>query len=132
MDTALAAARGGAVKSTTDKVGASASVADAALTEAMTEEESNRSAPAAGTVSVRRDSGAQQKAEQEDALQQLVRQKTQAAGKKKTVEHVVSKGETLSGIASRYKVSTLALRDHNKLPDQHVRIGQKLRIPVSN
>lgn len=45
--------------------------------------------------------------------------------------HVVSRGDTLSGIASRYDVSMNALRDHNRLSSSQIRIGQELRIPGS-
>ncbi len=122
-------------------------------------DETPRTKPDNTTVTIRRDnSAAENAAREEDALQKMLdektskkttesakttavkmadsaKSKTASAGKKsspKTREHVVSKGETLSGIASRYKVSVVALRDQNKLPDQNVRIGQKLRIPVSN
>ncbi len=144
MDTALAAARGGQVKQTIDKIATPPamdpveSVADSAV-------KPGEVSPAG--VVVRRDSSAAQKAADEaDDMEKLIAEKTAAAkaktpaakakaskpAAKKTVTHVVKKGETLSGIASRYKVSVVALRDHNKLPDQHVRIGQTLKIPVSN
>lgn len=50
---------------------------------------------------------------------------------KKSAEsrHVVARGETLSGIAARYKVSMVSLRKHNRLRDDDVRIGQTLKIP---
>ncbi len=46
------------------------------------------------------------------------------------VSHVISRGDTLSEIAERYKVSMSAIRAVNKLSSDKVRIGQKLTIPV--
>lgn len=43
--------------------------------------------------------------------------------------HVIRSGETLSGIASRYRVSLNELRQHNNLSSDHVRVGQELVIP---
>ncbi len=43
--------------------------------------------------------------------------------------HVISRGDTLSGIASRYQVSLLALRNINRIAGDRIRIGQVLRIP---
>ncbi len=46
-------------------------------------------------------------------------------------EHTVRKGETLSGIASRYDTSVAALRDANNLRNKSLlQIGQRLVIPV--
>ncbi len=47
-------------------------------------------------------------------------------------EHVIRSGETLSEIASRYKVKVSALRKVNKLSSDRIRIGQKLKIPVTD
>ena len=47
-------------------------------------------------------------------------------------EHIIRSGETLSGIASRYKVRVSALRKFNKLRSDRIRPGQKLRIPISD
>lgn len=44
-------------------------------------------------------------------------------------EHVVRSGDTLSEIADRYRVTVAALKSHNKLAGNTIRIGQKLRIP---
>ncbi len=44
-------------------------------------------------------------------------------------EHVISRGDTLSELARRYKVSTDALRELNDLKGDTVRVGQVLRIP---
>jgi N-acetylmuramoyl-L-alanine amidase len=54
-----------------------------------------------------------------------------AAGDLGPVEHVIVSGDTLSGIADRYNVSTRALRRHNGLKSDRIRIGQVLRIPGS-
>ncbi|MFP1739121.1 N-acetylmuramoyl-L-alanine amidase AmiB [Lonsdalea quercina] len=43
--------------------------------------------------------------------------------------HTVGKGETLSGIASRYGVSMSTIRDANNLKKDVVWVGQRLRIP---
>lgn len=44
-------------------------------------------------------------------------------------EHVVVRGDTLSGIASRYQVSVNRLVSHNKLSSHQIFVGQKLLIP---
>ncbi len=132
MDTALAAARGGNVTRTVDKVGETA-----ALEVALAEEE-QASEVKASEVKVRRDRSAEGKAmEEQDDLEKLVAEKaasnkSKKTANKKTGHHVVTKGETLSGIAVRYNVSMAALKDHNKLKSPEVRVGQKLRIPVEN
>ncbi|MDX1405432.1 MAG: N-acetylmuramoyl-L-alanine amidase, partial [Woeseiaceae bacterium] len=46
------------------------------------------------------------------------------------VNHVISRGDTLSEIAERYNVSMSAIRAANKLSGDTVRVGQKLTIPV--
>jgi N-acetylmuramoyl-L-alanine amidase len=46
-------------------------------------------------------------------------------------EHTISRGETLSGIAQRYRVSLSRLRDANNLRNDTIRIGQVLIIPSS-
>lgn len=45
-------------------------------------------------------------------------------------EHVIRSGDTLSGIASRYRVRLSDLRDVNSLNSDQLRIGQKLKIPM--
>jgi N-acetylmuramoyl-L-alanine amidase len=45
------------------------------------------------------------------------------------VRHVIARGETLSGIAERYRVSTATLRRSNSLKNDAIRIGQVLTIP---
>ena len=44
-------------------------------------------------------------------------------------EIVIARGDTLSGIASRYNVSVPVLRRHNRLRDDNIRVGQVLAIP---
>lgn len=44
-------------------------------------------------------------------------------------EIVIARGDTLSGIASRYNVSVPVLRRHNGLRDDNIRVGQVLTIP---
>ena len=46
------------------------------------------------------------------------------------VSHLISWGDTLSGIAERYNVSTSVIRAANKLSSDRIRVGQTLRIPV--
>jgi len=44
-------------------------------------------------------------------------------------EVVIARGDTLSAIASRYKVSVPVLRRHNGLKSDNIRVGQVLAIP---
>lgn len=46
-----------------------------------------------------------------------------------SIEHVISRGDTLSGIADRYNVSLGDLRRQNRLRHDRIRIGQVLVIP---
>lgn len=46
-------------------------------------------------------------------------------------EHTISRGETLSGIAARYRISLSRLREANKLRNDTIRVGQVLVIPAS-
>ena len=46
------------------------------------------------------------------------------------VNHVISRGDTLSEIAERYNVSMSAIKSANRLSNDNVRVGQKLKIPV--
>lgn len=50
---------------------------------------------------------------------------------RKISQHVIAPGDTLSGIAQRYKVSLQRLKSHNGLHSNAIRIGQKLSIPAS-
>ncbi len=47
------------------------------------------------------------------------------------VRHVIARGETLSGIAERYRVSSASIRRTNSLRTDVLRIGQVLTIPRS-
>ena len=47
------------------------------------------------------------------------------------VTYRIERGDTLSGIASRHRVSTKAIRELNGLKSDRIRIGQVLRIPTS-
>jgi len=47
-------------------------------------------------------------------------------------EHTIQSGETLSGIAHRYQVTLANLRTRNNLKSDRLRIGQVLKIPVSD
>ena len=46
-----------------------------------------------------------------------------------TREHVITRGETLSGIAQRYRISLDSLRTLNGINGEHIVEGQTLRIP---
>lgn len=45
--------------------------------------------------------------------------------------HLVVKGDTLSSIALRYKVSAKRIMEHNRMKNSVVKLGQKLKIPVN-
>jgi N-acetylmuramoyl-L-alanine amidase len=47
------------------------------------------------------------------------------------VRHVIARGETLSGIAERYRVSSASIRRTNSLRTDVLRVGQVLTIPRS-
>ncbi|MEZ5489336.1 MAG: N-acetylmuramoyl-L-alanine amidase [Gammaproteobacteria bacterium] len=49
----------------------------------------------------------------------------------RSAEHRITRGETLSEIAQRYRVSLSRLRQANNLTSDTIRIGQVLRIPTS-
>ncbi len=53
------------------------------------------------------------------------------SAKDRPSEHIVTRGETLSGIAEHHGISVSALRSANKLGDDNVRVGVVLRIPNS-
>ncbi|MGH1370461.1 MAG: N-acetylmuramoyl-L-alanine amidase [Cellvibrionaceae bacterium] len=46
-------------------------------------------------------------------------------------EHVISRGDTLSGIARQYDVTISALQKANSLSSSSIRVGQRLKIPTS-
>ncbi len=45
--------------------------------------------------------------------------------------HVVSKGDTLSGIARRYRISLQALKRYNGLDSDRITVGARLKIPAA-
>jgi N-acetylmuramoyl-L-alanine amidase len=47
-------------------------------------------------------------------------------------QHVIRRGDTLSGVASLYRVSLSSLRTANRLRSDTVRVGQRLRIPAES
>lgn len=55
----------------------------------------------------------------------------QNADNKKPAEYVISRGDTLSGIAKRHRVSVKKLREYNRLSDASIRVGQTLKIPAT-
>ncbi len=46
------------------------------------------------------------------------------------VKHVIARGDTLSEIAQRYKVSAASIRRANQLTNDRIRVGQTLSIPI--
>src|SRR3546814_13687143 len=52
-----------------------------------------------------------------------------AAQQQHASEHLVSRGDTLSGIANQHRVSVASLRQANHLQSDVLHIGQRLRIP---
>ncbi len=46
--------------------------------------------------------------------------------------HIIARGDTLSDIAHRYRVSISDLRSHNRLKSTRIKIGQRIKIPVSS
>jgi N-acetylmuramoyl-L-alanine amidase len=131
MDTALAAARGGKVSQTMDKALPVMEKSIPPVEKASAKPALEMKEPA--EVVVRRDSSADRKALDEiDDMEKLLANNSAKKASRKTVKHVVKKGDTLSSIASKYKVSMVALRDYNKLRDQQVKIGQTIQIPASS
>ena len=51
--------------------------------------------------------------------------------RQQTVEYVIARGDTLSGIAQRYKVSVASIRRKNDLSGSVIRVGQKIIIPTT-
>jgi N-acetylmuramoyl-L-alanine amidase len=47
-----------------------------------------------------------------------------------TRKHIIARGDTLSGIAQRYRVSMNTLRDSNRLKSDRIQVGQVLNIPA--
>jgi LysM repeat protein len=52
------------------------------------------------------------------------------AARAATRTHKVRKGDTLTGIAQRYGVSTSAIKSANRMSGSTVKVGQTLRIPA--
>jgi N-acetylmuramoyl-L-alanine amidase len=52
-----------------------------------------------------------------------------ASGARGGRTHVIQPGDTLSGIAKKYRVSLSALRGANRLEGDHILVGQVLRVP---
>jgi membrane-bound lytic murein transglycosylase D len=52
-----------------------------------------------------------------------------SAARSRPGQHVVSSGETLSGLARKYGVTVAALREANQLKGDQINIGQRLVIP---
>ena len=46
------------------------------------------------------------------------------------VNHVISRGDTLSEMANRYNESTAVIRAANRLNNDTIRVGQTLSIPI--
>lgn len=53
------------------------------------------------------------------------------AGKGDNAQYIIAKGDTLSGIAKKYRVSISQLKKLNNLSSTQIRIGQRLTIPAS-
>jgi N-acetylmuramoyl-L-alanine amidase len=52
-----------------------------------------------------------------------------APAARESVRHVIARGDTLSGIAERYRVSSASIRRSNSLRNDTLRVGQVLTIP---
>ncbi|MCC7517502.1 MAG: N-acetylmuramoyl-L-alanine amidase [Pseudomonadales bacterium] len=118
MDTALAAARGGKVKSTMDK--------------AVPILKDSSAAPSKKEVVAERDAMETLLAERAAPAKTKTVQATKPVEKTnkapRVIKHVVKKGETLSGIASKYRVSMASVREQNRLRSNEVQVGQTLQI----
>lgn len=55
---------------------------------------------------------------------------TKTAGTSSRI-HVIARGDTLSGIAKRYRVSVKEIQNYNRLSGSSINVGQKLKIPTS-
>ncbi|KIG15277.1 Membrane-bound lytic murein transglycosylase D precursor [Enhygromyxa salina] len=67
----------------------------------------------------------------EDALVLGTEIKLPSCAGSKLLEHVVVKGDSLEAIAAHYSTTVAALREHNKLDSNVIRVGQHLRIPIT-
>lgn len=54
-----------------------------------------------------------------------------ASSKGMATEHIISRGDTLSGIARQYDVTVGQIQKANRMTNSTIRIGQKLKIPAS-
>ncbi len=61
----------------------------------------------------------------------LAWQKQGNGQEEKLLTHTIVRGDTLSEIASRYRVSSKKIKEVNKLRGDTIRIGQKLKIPTT-
>lgn len=68
----------------------------------------------------------QELSQREKPLPELVKGEQFSSGKKKI--HKVRKGETLGGIAAKYKVSVANLKRWNKLKNTNIKVGQRIVI----
>lgn len=50
---------------------------------------------------------------------------------KRSFEYTIARGDTLSGIAERYRVSVASIRTSNDLGSNMIKVGQKITIPSS-
>lgn len=50
---------------------------------------------------------------------------------KQTIRYTIARGDTLSGIAQRYRVSVTSIRHSNDLGSSMIKVGQKIIIPSS-
>jgi len=63
--------------------------------------------------------------------QELVIPGAGVAASNSVFEHTIARGETLSGIAQRYRVSLSRLREVNNIRGDTIHVGQVLIIPSS-
>ena len=64
-----------------------------------------------------------------EALTPVVNNDSNASGQEEQI-HVIKRGDSLSKVASRYKLSLNELCDYNQISNPNkIRIGQKIRIP---
>jgi N-acetylmuramoyl-L-alanine amidase len=49
--------------------------------------------------------------------------------KGKPLKYIVARGDTLSEIASKYRISTAKIMRYNKMSSSTIRVGQEIKIP---
>ena len=135
MDTALAAARGGKVSTTMDKVvrKPERTIDNKTINNKITNNKNNDGE--ADDLEKLLAGKAAEKSVPVKTTPAKTTQKNPVPVKKvteKSLRYVVKKGDTLSSIASRNRISMTALREYNKLQDSQVRIGQTIQIPASS